>query len=59
MAEVRCPMCSTMNQEAAEVCSNCQARLTPLIADLPPSEQHESGGEGIAPPDSDTNGGDD
>ncbi|MCK5054346.1 MAG: hypothetical protein KAR65_08710 [Anaerolineales bacterium] len=59
MAEVRCPMCSTMNQEAAEVCSNCQARLTPLIADLPPSEQHESGGEGSAPPDSDTNGGDD
>ncbi|MGB2895982.1 MAG: hypothetical protein WBB65_07460 [Anaerolineales bacterium] len=59
MAEIRCPMCSTMNQEAAEVCSNCQARLTPLMADLPPSELHKSGGEGSAPPESDANGEDD
>jgi len=59
MAEIRCPMCSTMNQEAAEVCSNCQARLTPLVADLPPSEQHDSGAEGRTPPQSDANGGND
>ncbi len=52
MAEIRCPMCSTMNQEAAEVCSNCEARLTPLVVDLPPSDQQPPGAEGITPPDS-------
>ena len=47
-----------MNHEAAEVCSNCQARLTPLIAGTPPSDSHESGVEGSTPPQSDANGGD-
>ena len=31
MAEIRCPMCSAINDEAAEVCSDCGARLTPLV----------------------------
>ena len=56
MAEIRCPMCSTMNQEAAEVCSNCEARLTPLVVDMPPSDQQPSGVEGITPPDSEVHG---
>lgn len=32
MAELRCPMCSAVNPEGAEVCIQCGARLTPLIA---------------------------
>ncbi len=56
MAEIRCPMCSTMNQEAAEVCSNCAARLTPLVVNMPPSDQQASAAEGISPPDSEASG---
>ena len=59
MAEISCPMCSTMNQEAAEVCSNCQARLTPLVADMPPSDQHAPVAEAGTPAGSDANGGND
>jgi hypothetical protein len=33
MADVRCPMCSALNDEAADVCSECGARLTPLVID--------------------------
>lgn len=33
MAEIRCPMCSAMNADTAEVCSECDARLTPLVID--------------------------
>ena len=32
MAENRCPMCSAVNPADAEVCVDCGARLTPLIA---------------------------
>jgi hypothetical protein len=32
MAEIRCPMCSAANPEGAQVCVECGARLTPLIA---------------------------
>jgi len=56
MAEIRCPMCSTMNQEAAEVCSNCAARLTPLVAGMSPSDQQASAADGISPPDSEAPG---
>ena len=56
MAETSCPMCSTMNQEADEVCSNCGARLTPLVVDIPPADQQASSAEGITPPDSDIPG---
>lgn len=42
-----------MNQEAAEVCINCEARLTPLVVDLPRSDQQTPGAEGVTPPDSD------
>ena len=56
MAEIRCPMCSTMNQETADVCSNCAARLTPLVPDMPPSGQQASAGDGISPPDSEAPG---
>jgi hypothetical protein len=37
MAEIRCPMCSQLNPEDAEVCVSCQARLKPLVADSAPS----------------------
>lgn len=33
MAEIRCPMCSALNDETAQVCSECGARLTPLVMD--------------------------
>jgi hypothetical protein len=33
MAEIRCPMCSAANDETAEVCRECGARLTPLVMD--------------------------
>jgi hypothetical protein len=33
MADIRCPMCSALNDEAADVCSECGARLTPLVID--------------------------
>ena len=56
MAEIRCPMCSTMNQETAEVCSNCAARLTPLVVDTPPSDQQASDADGISPPASEAPG---
>src|SRR3989304_5859559 len=32
MADVRCPMCSTINPADATVCSVCGARLKPMIA---------------------------
>lgn len=32
MAEIRCPMCSAENPADAQVCVECGARLTPLIA---------------------------
>ncbi|MCE1254214.1 MAG: hypothetical protein LWX83_11785 [Anaerolineae bacterium] len=37
MSDIRCPMCGTPNPAGAEVCSNCQARLTPLQAGNLPS----------------------
>ena len=33
MAEIRCPMCSAINADTAELCSECGARLTPLVID--------------------------
>jgi len=45
-----------MNQEAAEICSNCAARLTPLVAGMPPSDQQASAADGISPPDSEAPG---
>lgn len=45
-----------MNQETADVCSNCGARLTPLVADTPPSDQQASAAEGISPPASEAPG---
>ncbi len=33
MTEVRCPMCSKINEVGAEVCADCGARLTPLVID--------------------------
>lgn len=33
MTDIRCPMCSAVNSESAQVCVECGARLTPLIAD--------------------------
>ncbi len=56
MAENRCPMCSTMNQETAEVCSNCGARLKPLVFETPPSDQQEPAAEGISPPATEASG---
>ena len=60
MAELRCPMCSTLNAETADVCSECGARLTPLVVDAPettgadpvPQDAQSSGeaaGVGAAP----------
>jgi len=45
-----------MNQETADVCSNCAARLTPLVPDMPPSDQQASAADGISPPDSEAPG---
>lgn len=42
-----------MNPETAEVCSNCEARLTPLVSGMPPADQQVSGVEGIKPAESD------
>ncbi len=42
MAENRCPMCSTINDAAAEVCSECGARLKPLVVGTPGSPGEES-----------------
>lgn len=42
-----------MNPETAEVCSNCEARLTPLVSGMPPADQQASGVEGIKPAESD------
>jgi hypothetical protein len=38
MAEIRCPMCSKLNPEDAEVCAYCEARLKPLVMDSPIEE---------------------
>jgi hypothetical protein len=45
-----------MNKEAAEVCSNCGARLKPLVFETPPSDQQEPAAEGISPPASEAPG---
>lgn len=42
MPEIRCPMCSALNEETAEVCSECGARLTPLVIDSAGSDTPES-----------------
>jgi len=34
MADVRCPMCSTLNPEGQETCKLCGARLTPLTNEI-------------------------
>ncbi|HEY71453.1 MAG TPA: zinc ribbon domain-containing protein [Anaerolineae bacterium] len=45
MAELRCPMCSKVNEPDADVCSFCGARLKPLVIDTPsnglPPDSHE------------------
>ena len=46
MAEIRCPMCSAMNADTAEVCSECSARLTPLVIDDSGFEAQESVSDG-------------
>lgn len=46
MAEQRCPMCSKMNPDDADVCIHCGARLTPLVISSGAEEagkQEESG----------------
>ncbi|MGD8759299.1 MAG: hypothetical protein PVJ07_03495 [Anaerolineales bacterium] len=43
MAEVRCPMCSKLNDAEAEICAFCQARIRPLVIDPVPDE--DDGGE--------------
>ncbi len=42
MADIRCPMCSQLNPEGAEVCAFCSARLRPLLAGGPPESAPES-----------------
>ncbi len=56
MAEVRCPMCSALNDESADVCGECGARLTPLVAG-PPGGVDPAGAE--APTPGETSAGDD
>ncbi len=34
MADVRCPMCSTLNPEGLDICQFCGARLTPLTTEI-------------------------
>jgi hypothetical protein len=34
MADVRCPMCSTLNPEGRDICKFCGARLTPLTSEI-------------------------
>ncbi len=41
MAEIRCPMCSKLNPEGADVCEFCGARLTPLVVDPSEAAEHE------------------
>jgi hypothetical protein len=41
MADIQCPMCSKRNDEGAEVCAHCGARLTPLILDSGAEERAE------------------
>jgi hypothetical protein len=43
MADLRCPMCSTINKETADVCSECGARLTPLVLGGDELESADSG----------------
>ena len=57
MAEIRCPMCSAMNDEAAEVCSECGARLTPLVVDAAGFETSDPGTQ--EPPPAESTGGED
>lgn len=52
MAEIRCPMCSAMNDEHAEVCVECGARLTPLVVDAGRGEAGEPGTGGASPAES-------
>ncbi len=59
MAGVRCPMCSHLNLEEAEICEVCGARLKPLRIIQPPgsstaqadSESHSVQGAGEQPPE--------
>ena len=54
MADVRCPMCSTINPADATVCSVCGARLKPMIAGEaeslagPPEPQEGEAGDWLA-----------
>jgi hypothetical protein len=41
MPDIQCPMCSKPNDEGAEVCAHCGARLTPLILDSDADERTE------------------
>jgi hypothetical protein len=45
-------MCSAMNHEAAEVCSECGARLTPLVAGAAGLEASDSGAQEPSPTES-------
>jgi len=38
VADIRCPMCSQLNPEGAEVCAFCSARLRPLLAGGPSAD---------------------
>ncbi|TFH35542.1 MAG: hypothetical protein E4G99_07060 [Anaerolineales bacterium] len=60
MAELRCPMCSTLNEDTAEVCSECAARLTPLVLNDPEfTPQTFDADEGTPEPSPDAGAGDD
>ncbi len=45
MAEIRCPMCSKLNPDDAEICAYCEARLKPLVIDSPLDETPLGGAE--------------
>jgi hypothetical protein len=49
MAELRCPMCSKVNDPGAEVCSFCGARLKPLVIDTPSDDVARDAHEGATP----------
>lgn len=48
MAEILCPMCSAENQGGAQVCVECGARLTPLIAGEDQDRAESGGGQDSA-----------
>lgn len=49
MADVRCPMCSNLNPESAEICGTCSARLQPLIVDSSSPESPPAGSDESRP----------